>query len=88
METLKFKVGDKVRVRSLEWYGSNKNVHGDIYNTIDHNVFVRAMARCCGKELNIVRIKNDFYVVKENIFCWQDWMLEDEAVTEEKQEVK
>lgn len=85
METkLKFKVGDKVRVKSLDWYDSNKNVHGDIYNTIELNVFVRTMARYCGKVLNIAGIENNFYVVKENIFCWEDWMLEDEAVTEEK----
>lgn len=88
MGTMKFKVGDKVRVKSLEWYDSNKNVHGDIYKNIEQNVFVRKMAQYCGKELNIVRIKNDFYIVKENIFCWQDWMLEEEAVIEEKKEVE
>lgn len=31
METLKFKVGDKVRVKSLEWYGGQvKNEDGEI----------------------------------------------------------
>lgn len=85
METMKFKVGDKVRVKSLEWY--NANEYGST-NTSVSTVelgFVEAMASHCGKVLKITAISSDYYITDGNIYCWQDWMLEDEVVTEEKE---
>lgn len=84
MEAIKFKVGDKVRVKSLEWYNKEKN-KGDIYKG---KIFTRDMSEFCDKFLTIKDIYVDFYLVEENSKSWQDWMLEDEVVTEEKQEDK
>ena len=85
METLKFKVGDKVRVKSLEWYNQKKDSIGHIPIG---QVFTDAMSKYCGSILTIKEIFEDFYIVNENTKNWQDWMLEDEPVTEEKQEVE
>lgn len=84
---LKFKVGDKVRVKSLEWYYEHKGVFGDIINDYDY-VFLNEMAKFCGEILEITEIKRDYYRTEGNKYCWMDWMLEDKAVTEEKQEVE
>lgn len=86
METkLKFKVGDKVRVKSLKWYNEKKDSIGHIPIG---QVFTDAMSKYCGSILTIKEIFEDIYIVNENTKKWQDWMLEDEVVTEEKQEDK
>jgi hypothetical protein len=85
METLKFKVGDKVRVKSLEWYNANKYGSTNTSVSIAELGFVEAMASYCGKVLKITAISSDYYRTDGNIYCWQDWMLEDEVVTEEKE---
>jgi hypothetical protein len=89
METkLKFKVGDKVRVRSLEWYNSAPK---DKYGVVRLGYgweFIQEMVQYCGKVLKISRINVNAYKVDDIPYHWQDWMLEDEVVTEEKQEVE
>ena len=88
METLKFKVGDKVRVKSLEWYDSNKNAEGKVYkNGISDIHFSEGMTFWCGKIVQIKKIYGDTYIVDGSFCYWQDWMFEDEVITEEKQEV-
>lgn len=92
METkLKFKVGDKVRVKSLEWYNENKNEEGlviDKMTGISGIYFNVRMSDFCGSILRIIEVDDDNcrYTMSGIVYYWQDWMLEDEAVTEEKQE--
>jgi hypothetical protein len=85
METMKFKKGDKVRVKSLEWYNQNKDGNGYVYIG---QVFTPSMSEQCGSILTIKEIYEDYYLVKENTKTWQDWMLEEKPVTEEKPEVE
>lgn len=86
METkLKFKVGDRVRVKSLEWYNSKEKDSVGLINF--GKCFTASMSKKCGRILTIRNIYEDYYIVNESIFSWQDWMLEDEVVAEEKQEV-
>ena len=82
METMKFKVGDKVRVRSLEWYNKEKNENGEI---LKGRIFVEKMSQFCNKILTIKDIYVDFYIVEENSNNWQDWMFEDEPVNAKKE---
>lgn len=88
METnLKFKVGDKVKVKSLEWYNDN-NVNGVVScnGFYDFPVgFVKGMSHFCGEVLEITEICGNHYRVEENNFAWVDSMFEDE---QEKQEVE
>lgn len=84
---LKFKVGDKVRVKSLEWYNENKNADGNVRKDENSGIFfAEGMTYWCGKIVQIKKINSDFYIVDGSLLYWQDWMLEDEPVAEEKQE--
>lgn len=75
---MKYKIGDKVRVKSLEWYNENKNKYGDI--NCSNGVFFRSnMSEFCG---NIVTIKDidtflNAYQVEENSFYWSEDMFEE-----------
>ena len=74
---MKYKVGDKVRVKSLEWYDIN---YADGGFTIDGNWFDADMSVFCGKVANIKSVSHDFYEldIDGGSWCWYDWMLEDE----------
>lgn len=84
METTKFKVGDKVRVRSLEWYNKEKNENGEI---VKGRIFVEEMSQFCNKILTIKDIYVDFYLVEENSNNWQDWMFENEIIKDIKKRI-
>lgn len=87
METkLRFKVGDKVRVKSLEWYNRNKDVEGFVYDRMDDIPFKKGMSKWCGKIVQIREVYTDGYWDTDASIYWKDWMLEDEVVTEEKKE--
>ena len=88
METLKFKVGDKVRVKSLEWYNSNKDANGLVYIDEQGVVFDKTMAKLCGTIVQIEEVNRRGYFIRGNVGFLEDWMLEDAVVTEEKQEDK
>ena len=63
---MKYKVGDKVRIKSLDWYNENKTPHGDIW--FDNAVFVGGQSLYCGCELTIRLATDDSYYVIENDF--------------------
>lgn len=76
MSTKKYRVGDKVVVKSLEWYNRNKDRNGNV------NVpqcFVSHMVKYCGKVMTICRVYDGFsYRVIEDDECygWSDEMFE------------
>ena len=59
---MKLKVGDKVRVKSLEWYNENKNCDGYI-EFCEGPYFTKLMSKFCGKEATIKSINGDSYVL-------------------------
>lgn len=75
---MRFKKGDRVRIKSLDWYNKNK----DEIDQVDcGNVcFVRNMATLCGKIVTIssVRTSLEVYRIKEDDgeFNWTDEMIE------------
>ena len=89
---IKFKVGDKVRVKSLDWVKTESNKHA-YYLTYDMLLF-------CGKVVTIQKIvKNIFsesYVIEEETNKqhwldkqqWFDYMFEDEVVKEDNDIIK
>lgn len=73
----KFKVGDKVRVKSLEWYQCYRDDDNEKLS------FVSKMSEFCGKIVTIENIvHSSYYIVKENNtklkYLWEDYMFEDE----------
>ena len=75
---MKYKVGDKVRIKSLDWYNEN-NVNGDdIIENIGIFPFFPYMARFCGQVLTIKDIHITYYTMEEtdSHTCWTDEMIE------------
>ena len=73
---MKYKEGDKVRVKSLGWYNENKNSSGNIHYS---DVFFESnMSKFCGSILTIKDIDIDLgaYKVEENSYYWTDNMFE------------
>ena len=88
---MKYKVGDKVRVKKWEDLELEYEVDEDGY--IYHGAFFNPeMKEFCGKEVEIEYIGMDEYLCHDNDFLWQDWMFEDvETKTiriDEKQGIK
>lgn len=83
---MKYKVGDKVRIKSLNWYNKNR----DKIDQIDcgNAYFVRNMATLCGEIVTISSILPmlEVYRIKEDnsIFNWTDEMIE--GLVEEEDE--
>lgn len=89
---MRYKKGDKVRVRSLEWHNANKDEDGDV--PLRHTCgskynFVADMSCFCGKIVTINNVGHGRYDIKEDDCCfyWTDEMfdgLADETESQEK----
>ena len=76
---MKHNIGDKVRVKSLEWYNENKNKYGNIQYSDNRVFFESNMSKFCGSILTIkgIDIDLDAYKVEENTMLWIDDMVEE-----------
>lgn len=75
MSAVKYNIGDRVLVKSLEWYNENKKADGAV------NVpqsFVMGMCGYCGRVVTIVHKGWDYYYIREdsNNYAWSDEMFE------------
>ena len=76
---MKYKIGDKVRIKSLDWYNENKNHYDEIPLFKPRGLFVPDMSRYCN---NIMTIKDicygTCYRMKEDFwnYNWTDEMIE------------
>lgn len=48
----KYKVDDKVKIRSLDWYNANKTKGNEVY--LEGTVFLQLMSKYCGKVATII----------------------------------
>ena len=83
---MKYKPGDKVRIKSLDWYETNKDEKG-IIPCGDYN-FTKLMTPLCGEIVTIKDIEYDSgYILLEDdmVDGWTDEMIEC-FVDEEPQE--
>ena len=77
MENMRFKVGDRIRIKSLDWYNENKSKShrtvacGDKYFEYD-------MKEWCGKTMTIIAAYKTYYIMKEDgrRYMWTDEMIE------------
>lgn len=76
MEETKFKVGDVVKVKSLDWYNSNKIEDGSVV-VKNYLAFSKDMKEFCGKFFYIKKTNGACISLKglEN-YSFHDWMLE------------
>lgn len=74
---MKHKIGDKVKIKSKEWYEKNKNISGDIY--CGDTLFLAAMHRYCGNIATITSVGSIYRLDIDNgKWGWADEMLEDD----------
>lgn len=76
MKETKFKVGDVVKVKSLDWYNKHKGENGLVIVECNHP-FTEEMKEFCGKYFCINDIsENGIYFKGISDFVFYDWMLE------------
>jgi hypothetical protein len=80
---MRYKKGDRVRVRNLEWYNANKNSKGVIILQ-DWRIFEESMSEFCGKVVTIdsYSSRGNYYDIKEDgkVNYWSDDMFEGLAI--------
>lgn len=68
---MKYNVGDKVRIKSLDWYNENKDKDGFV--DFSTSVFVPGMSQFCGKIVTI----EDVFEEEDVVYCMEgidyDW---------------
>lgn len=73
---MKYKVGDKVRIKSKGWWDAQpKNERGSV--NCGAETFIDAMTCFCGEIVEISNIWGDVYSIKEHGFNWTDEMFDD-----------
>ena len=80
---MKHKVGEEVRVKSLDWYNKNKDENWDIISC----GFTKLMSEYCGMTATIRRVSDSYYKIDidNGNFFWNENMFEDDK---EKIEVR
>lgn len=75
---MKYKVGDKVRIKSLEWYEKHHDCRGCV--GVGSEAFVSSMVEYCGKEAIITRVNKTSYKIDIDgqYHNWSEGMFEDE----------
>lgn len=79
---LKYKIGDRVRIKSIDWYNENKDKVGNILYKRDGSAypvfFSKYMSNFCGEILTIKSVFNHSYHMNETSSCefWTDEMIE------------
>ena len=69
------KVGDKVKIKSREWYEKWKNSDGEVTGLGSH-VFLPCMSECCGKTFEIKYVFGNFFSLKDFSKGWTMTMFE------------
>lgn len=85
MGNMRYKAGDKVRIKSLDWYNENKDEYG--YVRCTNFLFTPEHSKYCGCEFTISHITEfqiPSYVMEGNGHEWTDEMIEG-LVEEESQ---
>lgn len=86
---LKYKVGDRVKIKSLNWYDKNKDRFGEIWTeSFDRKrkiCFASNMTPYCGMETVIFSVERYNYVLKNIPYAWTDEMIE--GLAEEDKEM-
>ena len=74
---MKYNIGDKVRINSLDWYNENKDEFGNIDINEDFT-FYADRSKYCGKVFTISEVFDNSYLVKEDNheYYWSDEMIE------------
>lgn len=86
---MKYKVGDKVQIKNIDWYNKNKSKsHGTV--TCGGKYFDYDMREWCGKTMTILDAYQTCYIMKEDGAkdLWTDEMIECKVEEEIKSKFK
>ena len=86
---MKYNVGDKVRIKSLDWYNENKDINGNVH--CGDKVFDNYMSVFCGSIVTIGGVyPYNAYDIREDMHCraWTDEMIECKVEEETKPKFK
>lgn len=76
---MKYKAGNRVKIKSIDWYNANKNYEGEIIYE-DFRVFDEPMSNFCGEIVTIAHVneKGEYYDIEEDglVNYWTDEMIE------------
>ena len=79
---MKYKVGDKVRIKSLDWFYDNRDSIDEV--TCGNAIFIPDMVEYCGRIVTISSVLPTFevYRIKEDggMFNWTDDMIEGDMI--------
>lgn len=73
---MRHKVGDRVKIKSIDWYKDNMDDNGYIF--FGHHMFDEDMSKLCGKTMTIsyitqygviAMVENEYYWTEEMIAC-------------------
>ena len=71
MGNMRFKVGDRVRIKSLDWYNENKDEDGDI--DCGDALMTTEKSQFCGKIVtisNISDVADAYYKIEKDNGCY------------------
>lgn len=90
---MQYQVGDKVLIKSIDWYNTNKQPNGFIMMTANNKIssFTPGMAKYCSQVFTIDKIVENSaiypdhyrFIEDKNTFCWVDAMIERIATEDE-----
>lgn len=86
---MKYKIGDIVLIKSLDWYNANKNKAGTV--RCDDESFTYYMSNYCGKIATIIETPDDEYYIldiDDKTWCWTDGMFDESDNNMEKRNIK
>ena len=76
----KYKIGQKVRVKSLDWYNNNKDRYGGVCIGDKKPKFTYAMSKYCGQVLTVddhSEYEGEYYMIEDDgVYVWADEMFE------------
>ena len=76
---MRYKVGDRVRIKSLDWYEKNKDEFGAVLLENGNYLFFESDTIWCGKVITIVNVcLDEYYTIAEDFgkHRWTDEMIE------------
>lgn len=84
---MKYKIGDKVKIKSLDWYNDNRDYYGNV--ECGFYYFIEEMTKYCGETLTIGEIYRNYYELQEDEnFIWTDDMFDSNIETPDDVESK
>ena len=74
---MKRNIGDRVRIKSIDWYKENKDTDGKVWTSGGQIPFDKCMSEWCGKVMTISHVRVDHYTMVEDLVgYWTDEMIE------------